>query len=304
MLKTDDYKMSKVTLLDGGMGQELLRRSSRKVTPLWSADIMLNEPLLVRDLHREFIDSGARVITLNTYTATPQRLKRDGELGQLTHLHQQAMNAAKDAIEIAEYKNVAIAGCLPPLVASYRPDVSLSFEDSLDTYRRLVELQAPASDVFICETMSSITEARAACTAAIESGKPVWLALTVSDKHQAQLRSGESLESALLALDSFDTQATLLNCSPPEAISACWTLLNNKQRKIGAYANGFVSIDSLYPGDTVEELEMRQDLSPEQYAEHAISWARNGATIIGGCCEIGPAHIKALHNKLCSEGYI
>ncbi|WP_293750894.1 homocysteine S-methyltransferase family protein [uncultured Paraglaciecola sp.] len=296
--------MSKVTLLDGGMGQELLRKSSRKVTPLWSADIMLNEPLLVRDLHSEFINSGARVITLNTYTATPQRLKRDGELDQLTHLHQQAMKAAKDAIEIAECDDVAIAGCLPPLVASYRPDVSLSFEDSLDTYRRLVELQALASDMFICETMSSITEARAACTAAIESGKPVWLALTVSDKHQTQLRSGESLENALLALDSFDTQATLLNCSQPEAISACWSLLNNKQRKIGAYANGFVSIDSLYPGDTVEELEMRQDLSPEQYAEHAISWARNGATIIGGCCEIGPAHIKALYNKLCSEGYI
>jgi S-methylmethionine-dependent homocysteine/selenocysteine methylase len=296
--------MSKITLLDGGMGQELLRRSSRKVTPLWSADIMLNEPLLVRDLHSEFINSGARVITLNTYTATPQRLKRDGELGQLVHLHQQAMKAAKDAIEITECDDVAIAGCLPPLVASYRPDVSLSFEDSLDTYRRLVELQAPASDVFICETMSSITEARAACTAAMESGKPVWLALTVSDKHKAQLRSGESLEIALLALDSFDTQATLLNCSQPEAISACWSLLNNKQRKIGAYANGFVSIDSLYPGDTVEELEMRQDLSPEQYAEHAIGWARNGATIIGGCCEIGPAQIKALQNKLCSEGYI
>ena len=129
MLKTDGNKMSKVTLLDGGMGQELLRRSSRKVTPLWSADIMLNEPLLVRDLHSEFITSGARVITLNTYTATPQRLERDGELSQLTHLHQQAMNAAKNAIEITECDGVSIAGCLPPLVASYRPDVSLSFED-------------------------------------------------------------------------------------------------------------------------------------------------------------------------------
>jgi S-methylmethionine-dependent homocysteine/selenocysteine methylase len=79
--------MSIVTLLDGGMGQELLRRSARKVTPMWSADIMLNEPVLVRDLHREFIESGARVITLNTYTATPQRLKRENELGQLTNLH-------------------------------------------------------------------------------------------------------------------------------------------------------------------------------------------------------------------------
>lgn len=296
--------MSIVTLLDGGMGQELLRRSSRKVTPMWSADIMLNEPVLVRDLHREFIESGARVITLNTYTATPQRLKRENELGQLTNLHQQAMSVAREAIQLAQRDDVLIAGCLPPLVASYRPDVSLSFEDSLATYRRLVELQSPASDLFICETMSSITEARAACTAAVESGRPVWVALTVSDEYPQQLRSGESLKDALLVLDSFNTQATLLNCSQPEAISACWPLLNTKQRKIGAYANGFISVDSLYPGDTVEELEMRQDMSPQQYAKHAMDWVRNGASIIGGCCEIGPEHIKALYGSLCSEGFI
>ena len=296
--------MSTVTLLDGGMGQELLRRSSRVITPMWSADIMLNEPILVRDLHREFIDSGARVITLNSYTATPQRLKRENELQQLENLHQLAMNAAQKAVELSQRNDVAIAGCLPPLVASYRPDVSLSFKDSLDTYRRLVELQSPASNLFICETMSSITEARAACTAALESGKPVWVALTVSDAHPQQLRSGESLEDALKALASFDTQATLLNCSQPEAITACWELLRMTQSKVGAYANGFISVDSLYPGDTVEELSIRQDMSPQQYAEHAMSWVRNGASIIGGCCEIGPGHIKALHSRLCHEGFI
>ncbi|MFQ3208445.1 MAG: S-methylmethionine-dependent homocysteine/selenocysteine methylase [Glaciecola sp.] len=296
--------MSSITLLDGGMGQELLRRSSRAVTPMWSADIMLNEPMLVRDLHREFIDSGARVITLNTYTATPQRLKRENQLAQLAQLHQRAMNAAQEAIDLADCNEVKIAGCLPPLVASYRPEVSLSFEDSLATYRRLVELQSRASDLFICETMSSITEARAACTAAIESGKPVWLALTVSDDYPEQLRSGESLKDALLALESFNTQATLLNCSQPEAISGCWSLLSKQKGPFGAYANGFVSVESLYPGDTVETLEMRQDLSPQQYTEHAMSWVRNGASIIGGCCEIGPQHIKALHSRLRSEGFI
>lgn len=58
--------MSNITLLDGGMGQELLRRSKRPATPMWSADIMLNEPNLVSDLHYDFIQAGASVITLNT----------------------------------------------------------------------------------------------------------------------------------------------------------------------------------------------------------------------------------------------
>lgn len=296
--------MGNVILIDGGMGQELLRRSKRVVTPMWSADVMLNEPMLVRELHKDFIDSGARVITLNTYTATPQRLARENELTQLTRLHESAMRAAQQAIELSERSDVAIAGCLPPLVASYRPDASLSFDDSLATYRRLVELQSAASNLFICETMSSITEARAACTAAAESGKPVWLALSVSDEQPQQLRSGESLSEALQELASLGAEAILLNCSQPEAIDACWPLMRNTKQRIGAYANGFVSVASLYPGDTVEELEVRQDMSPQQYANHAMTWVQGGASIIGGCCEIGPGHMRAVHERLRSEGLL
>lgn len=307
--------MNKITLLDGGMGQELLRRSARPVTRLWSADVMKNEPHLVRDLHRDFILCGARVITLNSYTATPERLARENVYEQLEGLHTAAMQAATQAIDLAQTEGVKIAGCLPPLVASYQPEVILPFDVALNSYRRLVELQYNASDIFLCETMASIAEARAACTAGAESGKPVWLALTVSDTHFGKLRSGEPLRDAIEELASIGAAAILLNCSQPEAVSACWndlsqaTSLANKTHKanppikIGAYANGFVSIASLHPGVTVDVLETRQDLAPEQYADIAIGWANNGAAIIGGCCEIGPAHINALRNKLIKEGY-
>ena len=70
--------MSRVILTDGGMGQELVRRSSSAPTPLWSARVLIDEPDLVRDLHREFIEAGARVVTINTYSATPERLAREG----------------------------------------------------------------------------------------------------------------------------------------------------------------------------------------------------------------------------------
>jgi S-methylmethionine-dependent homocysteine/selenocysteine methylase len=255
-------------------------------------------------LHHDFIQSGARVITLNTYTATPQRLARENVLDQLEHIHQSAMAVAIEAIELSGRNDVSIAGCLPPLVASYRPDVALSYNDSLIAYRRLVELQSPASDFFLCETMASLNEARAACTAAAESGKPVWVALTVSDFHVGQLRSGESLDEALQVLASLGAEAILLNCSHPEAINACWPQMTSVAQKIGAYANGFVSVGPLQPGGTVEQLEVRQDLSPQQYADYAMGWATNGASIIGGCCEIGPQHIKVLYERLCAEGFI
>ena len=65
--------MTAVTLTDGGMGQELLRRSKTPPTPLWSARVLIDEPALVRDLHADFIRAGARVITINSYAATPER---------------------------------------------------------------------------------------------------------------------------------------------------------------------------------------------------------------------------------------
>lgn len=290
--------MSKVVLLDGGIGQELLSRSQRPATPMWSADVMLHEPSLVRDLHLDFIRSGADLITLNTYTATPTRLARQNALPKLQDLHIMAMSAATEARQLSGRTEVKIAGCLPPLVASYRPEFALPYQASLDSYRTLVKLQSPASDLFICETMSSIDEAKAACVAGLESEKPVWLGLTVQDDQPQLLRSGESLKDALTIFEAMPIEAIVLNCSQPEAIDACWPLLSKSTKKIGAYANGFVSVTSLYPGDTVEELQSRQDLSPKHYADYALSWVERGATIIGGCCEIGPEHIKAIHQRL------
>lgn len=295
--------MTHITLLDGGMGQELLRRSSREVSPMWSADIMLNEPWLVRDLHRDFINAGARVITLNTYTATPARLKRENHFDDLHKLHELAKHAALDAVDLSSIDNVRIAACLPPLVASYHPEMSLSYNESLTQYRQLVQLQDSASDIFICETMSSILEASAASAAALETGKPVWIALSVCDDNQQLLRSGEALADAVKALDSLGVEAILLNCSQPEAIHHSWPVLQTSSKRIGAYANGFTSIDALYPGDTVEVLSARNDLGPAAYAKHAMFWVKNGASIVGGCCEIGPSHIEALKTALLSEGF-
>ena len=290
-----------ITLLDGGMGQELLARSQREITTMWSADIMLHEPELVRDLHLDFINAGAQVITLNTYTATPQRLAKNNALAHLVQLHQSAIDAAKAAIALSNKLDTQIAGCLPPLVASYHPSESPDFETSLATYRELVALQASGCDLFICETMSSIAEAKAACTAAAESGLPVWLAFSVCDDTPEKLRGGEPIVDALDALVPEFTNTVLLNCSRPESIAQALPSVLAKATQVGVYANGFTSVDSLYPGTTVKNLQARHDLSPENYAQHALYWAQQGVSIIGGCCEISPSHIQVLAQTLSSS---
>ena len=292
-----------ITLLDGGMGQELLKRSSKDITPLWSTQVMIDEPDIVRDVHIDYIFAGARVITLNAYTMTPERLARDGQIEDFEKLQVAAINAAISAREAAGIPEVKIAGCLPPLVASYHAEVTPKYEAMLKSYSKIVAIQAPHVDVFLCETMSSIAEAKAALVAAKESGLPVWVSLTIEDNDQGLLRSGEALLDAVAMLDEFGADAKLLNCSKPEAILASWSKMKSDQGLTGAYGNGFTSVDSLKPGGTVKSMQSRTDLGPAAYAEFAMEWVTNGAGLIGGCCEVGPAHIAELSKRLIENGY-
>lgn len=285
-----------ITLLDGGMGQEVYRRSGKPAHPLWSLTVMMENPEIVQDLHLEFIEAGAEVITINAYTATPFRLERDGYSDWFKPAQAKAIELAKAARDVSD-KDVRVAGCLPPIRASYRPDENADFAKTCDEYRTIVAEQADHVDLIQCETMASITEARAACTAAAETGLPVWVGLTMMDDGTNRLRSGEPLSEALDVLDGLGAAAILLNCSIPEAVNKGIPLIHAAGHITGGYANGFTSIAALESGGTVETLEARKDLTPEIYADLVAQWIDAGASIVGGCCEVGPAHIAELNRR-------
>ena len=127
--------------------------------------------------------------------------------------------------------------------------------------------------------------------------------MTVSDEDGRQLRSGESLAAAIVAVERFNLLAVVINCSKPEVIAEALAILSESRFPFGAFANGVTSIDALEPGGVVDVLEARKDTGPEQYAAFAESWLDAGASIIGGCCEVGPDHIKALSTLLQSRGH-
>jgi len=291
--------MTHVTLLDGGMGQELVRRSGKAPTPLWSTSVMQEQAGLVQTLHEDFIKAGADVITTNAYTCTPCRLARDANESLFEPLQITACEIALKARDSVGRSTVKVAGCLPPLVASYRPDLALGDDESRRSYQRICDIQSRYVDLFICETMSSIEEALIAGTVACETGLPTCMALSLDDEKPYRLRSGELLSDALQALAELPLQALLLNCSRPETISHAWPILSaGSHVATGAYANGFTAIDALKPGETVSSLEARHDLGPQAYANFAMEWVANGATMVGGCCEVGPEHIACLRERL------
>jgi len=296
--------MSDIVLLDGGMGQELIRRSPDAVTSLWGAVVMRDHPHLVQGLHEDFIRAGARVLTLNTYSMTRPRLAMKDAPDLFEPMMAKAGELAVAAVD-ATGADAMIAGSLPPLVGSYHPDTVLPVEDAAKQFAEIVAHQTDYVDVFICETMSSIKEARGALAGAQTAGKPIWLAQTTDDDDGTILRSGEALAEALDAVKgSPHLAAILINCTRPEAVTQGMPILAGCGLPFGAYANGFTNISEDYtPGSTVTKLSTRTDLDPDAYADFCMEWIDAGATIIGGCCEVGPAHIATLAQRIEGAGH-
>lgn len=293
--------MKSIVLMDGGMGQELIARSSLPTTSLWSAQVMMNEPEIVEAVHRAYIDSGAKVLTLNSYSATPERLARDASEDLFEPLQAKAISIAKDAIGD---RDVQMAGCLPPLFGSYHPEHAPEYERCLLTYRRLVECQKGDVDIFLTETLASVKEIAAAVTAAHESGIPVWCGMTVDDNDGTKLRSGESVEEGIEAAAKAGAVAVGINCSRPEAVAQAVPAMKNSGLAFGGWANGFTNAaEDLAVGGIVDGMRKRVDLGPDAYADHVMAWVDAGATLVGGCCEVGPAHIETLQKRLTAAGF-
>lgn len=282
-----------ITILDGGMGQELLARSKRAPTGLWSVQFLLDDPDLVRDVHRLYFEAGADIATTNTYSVLPDRLAHQGIEEKLDALSILACTLACEARDAHGSGNVA--GSLGPIGFSYQPDKAPPAEQAAEAYAPLARRHAEYVDFHLLETMSSVDQARGGLMGASVTGKPVWLAVSVDDADGSKLRSGEPVTDILPLIAEFKAAAVLINCSAPEAVSRAVPLLAG-DIPVGAYANGFVSIAESFSeiGATVDQLEVRRDLDPDAYLEFSKTWVASGATIVGGCCEVGPDHIRAM----------
>ena len=64
----------KIRLLDGSIGQELVRRSGGPLSTMWASDVVIEKPELVFELHKEYFDAGASIATTTTYSALQDRL--------------------------------------------------------------------------------------------------------------------------------------------------------------------------------------------------------------------------------------
>lgn len=292
---------SNIQILDGGMGRELARMGAPFRQPEWSALALIEAPQFVRAAHDAFIAAGSQVITTNSYAVVPFHVGDDVFAEQGAALISLSGKLAREAADAAPAK-VLVAGSLPPVLGSYRPDL---FEPvaAKKLLQVLVDNLTGNVDVWLAETQSSVAEVEAVRDVLGDDPRPLWLSFTLQDNLDPQgnalLRSGESIAEAVNAALRISAGAVLFNCSRPEVMATAVKIARaaltsqGSALDIGVYANAFEPSDNTR-GANEGLSKMRQDTDPAGYLDFAKDWVAQGATMVGGCCGIGPEHIAAL----------
>lgn len=292
-----------IVLMDGATGTALRDRGVEvpsHITSIWSAQALLSDPDAVVALHRDYIEVGADLVTVNNYAVTPPLLRREGLEGRFDELTTLAVDLAWRARDEADAggREVRIAGSVPPLETSYRADLVGDDEVILADYRQLVAALAPRVDILLVETMASAREAVAAVTAAAESDCSIWLSWTLMGDRPGELPSGESLEQAFEAVKPLDDRisAYMVNCCGANFVGAAIPVLAALTDKpVGGYANSANTLPAREgaarkgPGEFEFEV-----LDTDGYAKSVAGWLDAGARVVGGCCYTSPAHVGRL----------
>ncbi len=291
----------KPRILDGGMGQELLARGMEPNGTLWSANALLNEKYhkLVLDTHIDFIKAGAEVIVTTTFTTRKVRLKDNSVQDKFEYLNKKAGEIALQAKKL--YPSTLIAGGLPPQYLTYEADTR-SEKEIKDNFSSQAELLNPFIDFFYLDVLSSVKEFKIAIDCIEKYNKPYLIGAHISEG--TNLPSGEKISSIIKNIKHTKLLGIILSCISPENFELNLNEIKNLGVPFGFKLNAFIKTNpkpnytSAYneskTGNPNEFLGQRKDLTPEKMAEFAKKFKDAGATILGGCCETRPDHIKKI----------
>ncbi len=279
-------------LLSGGLGTELQHRGVDTRLPLWAAAALLDDPSAVRQLHVDYLEAGASVLTANTFRTDPHTVAASGRGVGHAMLTEIAVQLAREAVEAARPgRPVLVAGSVGPVRECYRPHDVPEVAVLRDEHRARIEaLAGSGADLALVETMNTVREAVTALEVA--TGR---LPATVSFacREGGRLLSGESIAEAVRAVEPLGPLAILVNCCTlPVATEALEHLLRATDLPVGAYANG-----EGHPEDR-QGWVFEGGASDSVYVAAAGEWLHRGARLVGGCCGTSPATIRALGELL------
>ena len=293
----------KIRILDGGMGQELLYRGLKPKGTLWSAHALIDKEChqMVIDAHLDFINAGAEVIVTSTFTARRNRLIQNDCEKYFEKINIKAVELAQKARDISK-KEVLIAGGLPNQKQTYSADLGEDLDLIEKNFYDQAKLLKNGIDFFYLDVMSSGLECEIALKTIESFNLPVLVGIHVRDN--GQLPSGETIKDIVKKYKNNNWLGIIAACVSPKA----YELVNNDLQKLeipyGFKLNAFKKIPEGYTvaskdqwgnaGNPRTVLGINTDLNESKFYEYVKKFMENGATILGGCCEIRPSHMKEI----------
>jgi homocysteine S-methyltransferase len=297
-----------VIILDGALATELEQRGANLDDPLWSAKILLEQPQLIRAVHRDYFEAGADVATTASYQATFQGFARRGlsasQTAQLLRTSVQLAAEARDdylgqsARQAARPRSL-IAASVGPYGAAladgseYRGGYALSDDELMAFHRpRLAVLAEAGADLIACETIPSLQEALVLARLLEEFPRCcAWISFSCRD--DAHTGEGQLIDDCARALDAFPQIVSIgINCTRPEFVSALLMRMRDQTAKpLLAYPNSGEAFDAATKS-------WRGPVAATPFAARALEWYAAGARLIGGCCRTRPADIHAIRQEL------
>ncbi len=291
---TERVNEDPIILMDGATGTELQQRGFELASPGWSAAAIRETPETLLEIHQDYVNAGAEIITANTFRTHARNLQETMWKNDARLLTQEAVDIARQASNKFTY----VAGSVAPLEDCYSPQLTPSkTELEVEHSQHIQNLVEAGVDVVLIETQITIREAFIAASCCDQLGVPFMVSFTCG--RDGDLLSGEPLDQAILEVLPFSPEAVLFNCLPVDEISAKLDVvikLNESSRmgsriRPGAYANtGRLMRDGTW--------ESTEGEYPAVYAEFATTWKELGIKLIGGCCGTTPEHIESVHKTL------
>ena len=291
------------------MGTELDRRCVPLDAAAWSARAMESHPEIVREVHADYVRAGADLHIVNSFATCRHVLEAAGLGDKVRAYNQLAVHLCQQGIEQAsDGGDQWMAGSISTYAESSDRDKLPKLHDLSKNYQEQTDILAEAGvDMFVLEMLFDVEISVAALEVAAATGLPVSVGFS------CRFGAGnETVETYFSDLESI-AGLRLENVLPPvlaaipadtEAIVAImhseFDVTNKALEVVKQFWNGPVAV---YPNSGLyDKPHWRFDTvcSPTEFADTAESWLRNGVNIVGGCCGIGPDHIRALRQRMTS----
>jgi S-methylmethionine-dependent homocysteine/selenocysteine methylase len=290
----EKLEAGQIIILDGGTGTDIQRRGVPMNSDTWSAEANITHPEIVRAVHEDYIAAGADIIIANTFATSALLFNHLGRDDELPRIDAAAVAAAKQASQ----DRVPVAGSFstmrPVVKGSDRTARQREWakKDAKDLFKRKADsLVAADVDFIMMEMMRDLDYSLWATEAAVATGLPVWVGIGVEADANGRLkgfgREDFAFEDIIRPL--METGATVLcimHSSPNDTTAAIPVAQAKWKGPLGAYPES--------GHFTMPNWKFVDIIPVPSFVELAKAWAERGVTILGGCCGIGPDHIKAL----------